>query len=301
MNLIIIEGEQGKSESRFWDALKNCYFPEIVIGCLHGYGELKRNLDELVGIPECEGPCKKAKKSKDWAYDRYENILVCYDTTAYASRVEQLEFTVNNHIELAKDLGINMQKLEYYCFEDCLLLFDRLAEWICEVEHSPEGSRIMRVKKKEGASLTQAVDDGQLLRLYSDYYTLGTSRQELSKATEPQFYEYLLEKPISEIEDRTEISKEQVAGQLLKDLTRDTMFEVNKGKLSDCWVADCLVDTRCLQLLRMEHPANNSRNRQIECGQVIRSFDGLNVSKIKMILDESLVLKQLKGIGWLAV
>lgn len=106
----------------------------------------------------------------------------------------------------------NVALMDIICFEYILLEFRNLIDWI----YAPDDEFL---KKRAGAvsareKLINSIDNGDMN--YKDI---------------KEIVEY--------DEDIDEHNIEQLAAKLLFDLTRNTGFEVSKGKIGDCWTNSC--------------------------------------------------------------
>lgn len=115
-------------------------------------------------------------------------------------------------LKQAAEIRDNVFLLDLVCFEYTLLEFDKLIEWI----YAPEDEFI---GKRAGAIV---------------------ARQKLIKMISLEELNY---KSIQEILDYDRNidnhNIEQLSTKLLFDLTKNTGFEVSKGKLGECWTENC--------------------------------------------------------------
>lgn len=134
--------------------------------------------------------------------------IVAYDNSFDNLYLYQEQKRLKQAVAIKK----NVKLLDIICFEYILLEFDRLIEWI----YAPEDE--FRVKRAGTIS----------------------ARNSLIKALKAGNMDYKLLREVVEY-DRSLVSHniEQLAAKLLFDLTRNTGFEVSKGKLGECWIQSC--------------------------------------------------------------
>lgn len=110
------------------------------------------------------------------------------------------------------DIKNNVLLMDIICFEYVLLEFDKLIDWI----YAPNDDFLMKradaIRAKE--MLVTTIQSGEL-----NYKTI----QEIMT------YD-------NNLDDH---NIEQLSAKLLYDLTRNTGFEVSKGKIGECWVRSC--------------------------------------------------------------
>lgn len=106
----------------------------------------------------------------------------------------------------------NVILMDIICFEYILLEFKELIQWI----FAPDDEFL---KKRESAIKAREMLLTCLQKKYSEYKNI----RELAA-----YDEHIGEHNI-----------EQLAAKLLFDLTRNTGFEVSKGKIGDCWLRSC--------------------------------------------------------------
>ena len=106
----------------------------------------------------------------------------------------------------------NVILLDIVCFEYILLEFDNLIEWI----YAPDDEFL---KKRAG---------------------VVSAREKLINSIESKTMNYKDIKEIVEYDEHIgEHNIEQLSAKLLFDLTRNTGFEVSKGKIGECWINSC--------------------------------------------------------------
>ena len=102
--------------------------------------------------------------------------------------------------------------MDIICFEYILLEFKNLIDWI----YAPDDEFL---KKRAGAV---------------------SAREKLINSIDNGIMNYKDIKEIVEYDEHIgEHNIEQLAAKLLFDLTRNTGFEVSKGKIGDCWIKSC--------------------------------------------------------------
>lgn len=115
-------------------------------------------------------------------------------------------------LKQAADVRDNVFPLDLVCFEYTLLEFDKLIDWIYAPGDEFIEKRMGAIVARE--KLVQMIKSGEL-----NYKAI----QEVLD------YD-------NKVEDH---NIEQLSAKLLFDLTRNTGFEVSKGKIGDCWTKDC--------------------------------------------------------------
>lgn len=106
----------------------------------------------------------------------------------------------------------NVVLMDIICFEYILLAFKNLIDWIYEPDDE-------LLKKRVGAV---------------------SAREKLINAIEGKVMNYRDIKEILEYDEHIgEHNIEQLAAKILFDLTRNTGFEVSKGKIGECWLKSC--------------------------------------------------------------
>lgn len=120
---------------------------------------------------------------------------------------------VREHQLLQKQIAKknNVHELRIICFEYILLEFEKLIDWIYAPEDEFLERRATEIVAREKLLIA--------LKENKDY------------------------KQLSELQNYTDkldsLNIEQLSAKLLFDLTRNTGFEVSKGKIGDCWVLSC--------------------------------------------------------------
>ncbi len=106
----------------------------------------------------------------------------------------------------------NVKLMNIICFEYILLEFDKLFQWIYAENDDFWSKRSKAIDARN--KLVTALNSGEM--------------------------EYKLLREVVEYDTKIESHNiEQLATKLLFDLTRNTGFEVSKGKLGDCWFKSC--------------------------------------------------------------
>lgn len=106
----------------------------------------------------------------------------------------------------------NVSMMGVICFEYILLEFKKLIEWIYAAEDDFRVKRAAAIQARE--KFVKALQTGDM------------NYKEIQEVME---YDQNLENH----------NVEQLAGKLLFDLTRNTGFEVTKGKIGECWINSC--------------------------------------------------------------
>lgn len=115
-------------------------------------------------------------------------------------------------LKQAADVRENVFLLNLICFEYTLLEFDKLIDWIYASEDEFKEKRASAIIARE--KLVKILKSGEL-NYKAIQEVLGYDNK---------------------LEDH---NIEQLSAKLLFDLTRNTGFEVSKGKIGDCWTQDC--------------------------------------------------------------
>lgn len=106
----------------------------------------------------------------------------------------------------------NIFLMDIICFEYLLLEFNDLIEWI------------------------YAVDDEFLIKRKKTI----TARENLVKTIQSGEFDYKNIREIIEYNENIDnYNVEQLSAKILFDLTRNTGFEVSKGKIGECWIKSC--------------------------------------------------------------
>lgn len=124
-------------------------------------------------------------------------------------------FQIYRELKLLKkyaDEKENVRMLNLICFEYILLEFDKLTDWIYAREDE------LRVRRKSAIKAREKLVE-----------TLSSGEMNYKAIREVMEYDVNLGSH----------NIEQLSAKLLYDLTRNTGFEVSKGKLGKCWVESC--------------------------------------------------------------
>lgn len=147
----------------------------------------------------------KAVKNLD---DRDNRYVIVFDNSFDNLQVVMEQRLLKQYAEKRE----NVVLMDIICFEYILLEFRNLIDWI----YAPDDEFL---KKRAGAvsareKLISSIDNGDM------------SYKDIKEIVE--YDEHIGEHNI-----------EQLAAKLLFDLTRNTGFEVSKGKIGDCWINSC--------------------------------------------------------------
>lgn len=106
----------------------------------------------------------------------------------------------------------NISLMDIICFEYILLEFDNLIQWVFapDDEFLKKRQKVITARDK----LVASIESGDM-----DYKSIK----------EVIMYDDSLEKH----------NIEQLSAKMLFEITRNTGFEVSKGKIGDCWIQDC--------------------------------------------------------------
>lgn len=168
---------------------------------------LMRCLCPEVIVESKENNSKMVKAVRNLKDEDNEYILVYDNSFDNMQTVQELK-VLQQYTEKKK----NVHEFHIICFEYILLEFRKLIEWI----YAPEDEFLIKRKKEITAR-------EKLIEIVSQ------KRQDYKDVTEIREYRASLE----------DYNIEQLSARLLFDLTRNTGFEVSKGKIGECWIADC--------------------------------------------------------------
>jgi hypothetical protein len=147
----------------------------------------------------------KAVKNLDDPENRY---IVVYDNSFDNLQVVMEQKLLNKY---ACDKS-NVILLDIICFEYILLEFKKLIEWI------------------------YALDDEFLVKRKNAI----TAREKLVKTIQSSDINYKDVREIVEYNENVDnYNVEQLSARILFDLTRNTGFEVSKGRIGECWILPC--------------------------------------------------------------
>lgn len=182
--------------------------------------------------------------------DEENQYIIVYDNSFDNLQVYQEQKRLKKYADMKK----NIRLMNIICFEYILLEFTNLIDWIYAPEDEFLTKRASAIHARE--KLVESLQSGDL-----NY------------------------KAIQEVmEYDTNIDNhniEQLSAKLLYDLTRNTGFEVSKGKIGDCWVHSC-----CEWIDRQENDI---------CGL---DYHRLSISaKMKCIYNETSLKKEFLNVG----
>lgn len=140
--------------------------------------------------------------------DDGNTYIIIFDNSFDNLHIYQEQKRLKQYAELKK----NVKLLDFICFEYILLEFDQLLYWIFAPEDELLEKRFKAVAARN--KLVNALKCGEM--------------------------DYKLFREIVEYDTNLENHNiEQLSAKLLFDLTRNTGFEVSKGKIGDCWLKSC--------------------------------------------------------------
>ena len=163
-------------------------------------------------LPGCV--CRKQKNNSELVKavkavnDKENKYIIVFDNSFDNLQVYKERRRLMQYAEGKSNILI----LEIICFEYILLEFDKLIDWIYAPDDEFLTKRADAIRARK--SLVKTIRSGDL-----NYKTL---------------------REIVEYDGKLKYHNiEQLAARLLYDLTRNTGFEVSKGKLGDCWTKSC--------------------------------------------------------------
>lgn len=225
MNAVIIEGAPEASEFRFWTWLSETVYTGI--DKVYGSGGAENLGDLLETILKLCVRDKAQRLKENPLDDTKYNILVCLDTTSVPRQSSANTKNIKRVIKFYAMLDyIKVVKPAYYCFEDCLLLFPDLMNWIYPKNLEKLGNN-KRIQKYNND-----------IQLFDDYLSLGFSRNQEWKLSYPRLSTFMQSK-ISKVSKLSATTREQLAAKLLEQLTTGSLFFTNKHELGDCWKVEC--------------------------------------------------------------
>ncbi len=147
----------------------------------------------------------KAVKNLDDSESRY---VIVFDNSFDNTQAVKEQKLLNQYVDKRK----NVVLMDIICFEYILLEFKDLIHWI----YAPDDEFLKRRERAISARerLVKSIGNGNMN--YKDMREIV------------EYDEHIDEHNI-----------EQLSAKLLFDLTRNTGFEVSKGKIGDCWVKSC--------------------------------------------------------------
>lgn len=147
----------------------------------------------------------KAVKNLDDTDNRY---VIVFDNSFDNLQVAREQKLLKQYADKKE----NVVLMDIICFEYILLEFKDLIDWI----YAPDDEFL---KKRAGAV---------------------SAREKLINSIESETMNYKDIKEIVEYDEHIgEHNIEQLSAKLLFDLTRNTGFEVSKGKMGECWIKSC--------------------------------------------------------------
>ena len=189
----------------------------------------------------------KAVKSLEDTTNRY---IVIFDNSFDNLQVIAEQKLLTKYADKKK----NVILMDIICFEYLLLEFKSLIEWI----YAPEDEFLTRRKKAIVA------------------------REKLVGSIQNGEFNYKDIREILEYNENIEnYNVEQLSAKILYDLTRNTGFEISKGKIGECWIKSC-----CDWKERMSDDI---------CGLDVRRLQ--LCEKMKKIYQETSLLEQFQSIG----
>lgn len=159
-------------------------------------------------IVESKQNCSELVKAVKALRDQENKYIIVFDNAFDNLQIYQEKKVLKRYA----DLKNNVVLMDIICFEYILLEFDRLIEWIYAPDDEFLSRRATAVRARE--LLVSAIRSGEL-----DYKTIQ------------EIHEYDVGIGNHNIE--------QLSARLLFNLTRNTGFEVSKGKIGDCWIKSC--------------------------------------------------------------
>ena len=163
----------------------------------------------------CPGVIVESKKNNSELIKAVKNLLdetnkyiILYDNSFDNLQVYQEQKELKKYV----DEKNNIFMMDIICFEYLLLEFDKLIDWI----YAPEDEFLTKRK--------HVID----------------AREKLVETIQSGDLNYKQVKEILEYDAKLdEHNIEQLSAKILFDLTRNTGFEVSKGRIGDCWIQSC--------------------------------------------------------------
>lgn len=140
--------------------------------------------------------------------DKENQYLILFDNSFDNTQLYAEKKYLKN-IAAAKE---NVYLLDFICFEYILLEFDKLIDWIYAADDEFLDKRASAIAARD--RLVEMLKSGKL-----NYKTIR------------EVIDY-----DKNIENH---NIEQISARLLYDLTRNTGFEVSKGRIGECWIRSC--------------------------------------------------------------
>lgn len=140
--------------------------------------------------------------------DNQNKYIIVYDNSFDNLQVYQERKRLKKYVDEKKNVTV----IDVICFEYILLEFHKFIEWV----YAPNDEFLLR--------------RAEAIR----------ARQKLVETIQSGELNYKALQEIVEYDDNLgNHNIEQLSARLLYDLTRNTGFEVSKGKIGDCWTVSC--------------------------------------------------------------
>ena len=180
--------EDSKSGYRFWKAILNELFPEIIVESKGGNARLRKALNSI------DGDGNKYYIIMDTAVD---NPDVLRETKKI------------NEIISGKDY---IHVIQVHSFEHAILSFEFLEQWVfAKVDELKKQRQTLLDARTSFLSLTSSsAVEGTVLEVFKEAYKNYKNK-----------------------------NTEQIAANLLFEITRNTGFETDKSKLGECFINSC--------------------------------------------------------------
>ena len=204
MTALLIEGKKGKSEYSFWERMLSV-----------------QGLNDRVELCNAESySCIPSVLRSLLDLQQFDKIVVCFDTTAKRVKVKKyLDETVSLLEE--KNAFDQVILCSFYCFEDCILLFEQFEDWVYpKREFNPEKSKILREYQCLGTDITDTWGEQNELKNLLEF--------------------------AEKVHIKRKDSRESLAGAVVRELTKNTHFQVDKGMVSECWTNTCEPPESCV-------------------------------------------------------
>lgn len=161
--------------------------------------------DVIVESKKNNSELVKAVKDLDSEENKY---IIVFDNSFDNVQVYQEQRRLQNYASQKSNVFL----MDIICFEYILLSFDKLIEWI------------------------YAPDD----EFHEKRESVIKARNKLVETLQSENKDYKTQKEIVEYVDNIDnYNIEKLSAKLLFELTRNTGFEVSKGKIGDCWIESC--------------------------------------------------------------
>ena len=140
--------------------------------------------------------------------DEENRYIIVFDNSFDNLQVYQEQKILKKYV----DIKANVHMMDIICFEYILLEFDKLIDWIYAVDDEFLVKRVATINARE--KFVESLQTGEM-----NYKAIEVVMSYDAKLDEHNV--------------------EQLSAKLLFDLTRNTGFEVTKGKIGDCWIESC--------------------------------------------------------------